>query len=154
MAFSHCYLLESVQFPENIEYIGYMAFSSTGMTSFEHPDNVGNFSSSAVSSSGKLISYRIQEGVTELKWGFLRNCPVLKEISLPSTIAALDDVSLFDLPALEKLYYSGTVEEWNAIEKGEKWYVGTPAFKVVCSDGEIEYPAVENDGSGYDITID
>lgn len=154
MAFSRCYLLESVQFPENIEYIGYMAFSSTGMTSFEHPDNVGNFESCAVSSSGKLISYRIQEGVTELKWGFLRHCPVLKEISLPSTLAALDDVSLFDLPALEKLYYSGTVEEWNAIEKGEKWYVGTPAFKVVCSDGEIEYPAVENDGSGYDITID
>lgn len=154
MAFSRCFSLESVQFPENIEYIGYMAFSSTGMTSFIHPDNVGNFSSSAVSSSRKLISYRIQEGVTELKWGYLRNCRALKEIALPSTLTTLDNVALFDLPALEKLHYSGTVAEWNAIEKGEKWYVGTPAFKVVCSDGEIEYPAVENDGSGYDITID
>ncbi len=154
MAFSRCISLESVQFPEKIEYIGYMAFSSTGMTSFAHPDNVGDFSSSAVSSSGKLVSIRIQEGVTELGWGYLRSCRALKEIALPSTLTTLKDVSLFDLPALEKLHYSGTVEEWNALEKGEKWYVGTPAFIVICSDGEVEYPAVENDGSGYDITID
>ena len=154
MAFSRCYLLESVQFPENIEYIGYMAFSSTGMTSFEHPDNVGNFESCAVSLSTELLSLGIQEGVTELKSRYLYSCRALKEIFLPSTLTALESVALFDLPALEKLYYSGTVDEWAALEKDEKWYVGTPAFKVVCSDGEIEYPAVENDGSGYDITID
>ncbi|MBQ4141633.1 MAG: leucine-rich repeat protein [Clostridia bacterium] len=154
MAFSRCYLLKSVQLPDNIEYIAGIAFSSTGMTSFVHPDNVGSFESCAVSLSTELLSLGIQEGVTELKSRYLYSCRVLKEISLPSTLTALESVALFDLPALEKLYYSGTVEEWNAIEKGEKWYVGTPAFKVVCSDGEIEYPAVENDGSGYDMTID
>lgn len=34
--------------------------------------------------------------------------------------------------------YDGTMEEWNAVKKGQEWKTAVPAIcKVVCSDGTI-----------------
>ena len=35
------------------------------------------------------------------------------------------------------VYYTGTIEQWNAITKGEDWHNEVPATKVICSDGTI-----------------
>ena len=38
---------------------------------------------------------------------------------------------------LKFICYSGTMAEWNAIEKGTDWDAGTGNYTVYCSDGTI-----------------
>ncbi len=40
--------------------------------------------------------------------------------------------------ALSEIKFTGTLSQWNAVEKGEMWNKNAPAKTVHCSDGDAE----------------
>lgn len=65
------------------------------------------------------------------------NCKALKSVTL-SKINRLVNSSFYNCKELEEIVYEGTMEEWNAIPKGETWDFETGNFVVRCTDGVIE----------------
>ena len=65
----------------------------------------------------------------------------MTEITIPKTVQYIGDAAFCGCYNLAKVYFTGTVAEWNAIEKGNyKWVEGEiPASKVFCSDGEADF---------------
>ena len=65
----------------------------------------------------------------------------MKEITIPKTVKYIGDAAFCACYNLEKVYFTGTVAEWESIEKGNyKWVEGEiPASKVICTDGEADF---------------
>lgn len=64
----------------------------------------------------------------------------LYTLKLPKTIKKITYKDFYKLYNLQNIYYSGTIEEWNAIEKDTKyWYLNTIIKKIICVDGEITF---------------
>lgn len=65
----------------------------------------------------------------------------MTEIIIPKTVKFIGDAAFCACYNLVKVSFTGTVAEWNAIEKGNyKWVEGEiPADKVICSDGEADF---------------
>ncbi|MBR4034257.1 MAG: leucine-rich repeat protein [Clostridia bacterium] len=147
-AFSSCEALRSFSLPKSIIHVGDQAFSGTSIEEFVPPDFVLDFTSTAFSNCGDLVAAKYPEGVTALKAHSLEGCKSLKELHLPSTLESISFCALMYCSSLERIYFNGTLAEWFAIEKGERWYVMTPAFTLICRDGKYQYPE-NNDQPNY-----
>ena len=114
-AFFCCYALNNLTLPASLETIGREAFS--GCTSlFEL----------SIESGSKLESigdYAFSDS------GF-------GQISLPAT---LEYIGSHAFNGLGSVFYSGTIEQWNAIKKGEDWCGYSNPSCIYCSDGNIDF---------------
>lgn len=67
----------------------------------------------------------------------------MEEITIPKTVKFIGNAAFCGCHNLSKVYFTGTVAEWNAIEKGDyKWTASggdIPASKVICTDGEANF---------------
>jgi hypothetical protein len=61
----------------------------------------------------------------------------MKEITLPKTLQYLGDAVFDGCDLLSTVYFTGTIAEWNAVEKGNyRWTNGGPAATtIICTDG-------------------
>ena len=56
----------------------------------------------------------------------------LETIVIPKTVLLIDDYAFYCSPRLKTIYYTGTEEEWNQIEKGEGWNQCCPSdMKII-----------------------
>ena len=85
-------------------------------------------------------SVTLPEGFLEIRSGFGYS-PLLEKVILPSTIRKIGysgDSRIFEnCPEFKEIFFSGTIEQWNAMEKTENWKTSTNAFKVHCADGDV-----------------
>ncbi|MBQ3506591.1 MAG: leucine-rich repeat protein [Clostridia bacterium] len=58
-------------------------------------------------------------------------------VVIPDSITLIRYSAFSNCYNLTSITFTGTVAEWNAIEKGSNWNYNVPATKVVCSDGEV-----------------
>jgi len=72
------------------------------------------------------------ESIYEFFW-FTR----VREISVSNTLKVLGR-GAFRGSYIEKINYGGTVDEWLAIEKDEKWFGSDSKFVIVCSNGTLD----------------
>lgn len=77
-------------------------------------------------------------------------CISLKHVALPNSIKVLEPEIFWDTPRLTELTFSGTVEEWNRIEKDSSWASGSNIKITHCSDGDIEITSSEEEEIFYD----
>ncbi len=61
----------------------------------------------------------------------------LEEITIPNSVRYINNYALNANFNLIKIKYQGTMDEWNAIEKGELWAPGSIDYTISCTDGEI-----------------
>ena len=64
-------------------------------------------------------------------------CKNLKTLTIHSTTTYIGWGAFFECSSLTEIKFDGTVEQWNAITKGDNWNYGVPATKVICNDGEV-----------------
>ncbi|MBQ6661362.1 MAG: leucine-rich repeat protein [Clostridia bacterium] len=157
-AFADCNNLAYINVPDSVTVIGPDAFSGcSALESINIPCSLSSIMNGTFCGCESLTVISIPEGVTTIGDQSFRNCINLAEIQLPQSVTALGSQSFSECRKLVKIYYSGTVEGWDAIEKGRDFDSGSGYYTVYATDGESHKQnlfAYRDNGDGTCAIID
>lgn len=160
MAFQECEVLEELNLPEGIKVIEKRAFYSCGsIKSLVLPASLEKVGEDAFAICTQLESIEILAVLDAFPMGlfFEHNC---ESITVPEGVRSIDDLAVegkalkslylpstlelfvtyrVDIPSsgVEAIYYNGTKEMWNKVEKRELIASEYNEYTVYCTDGEI-----------------
>lgn len=88
------------------------------------------------------VTYRIPDTVTTIDGGAFSRRTYLQFLTIPKTVTTFEAYS-FDIPLGDSLdqgdfIYEGTLNEWKAISKGEKWDDKCNRYKIHCLDACVD----------------
>ena len=113
-AFSGCSSLTSMTIPEGVPSIRSGAFSDcSSLTSVTIPESVASIGSDAFRGCSSLTSMTIPEGVTSIGSGAFSGC---SSVTIPESMKYIDRYAFYDCSNLKDVYYSGTKEQWEAVD--------------------------------------
>lgn len=101
------------------------------LTTILLPDTLESIESQAFFDCGALRGMSIPEGVTYIGDEAFAYCTALEAIKLPVSLEELDSTAFDGCNSLKFIFYSGTVEQWEALYDGPR----SPKVMVTCSDG-------------------
>ena len=151
--------LKSIDIHENVEYIGYHAFANCKkLETVTMSDNVTHLGERAFLDCEELSSIKLSNSIKVLEYETFRDCTKLNQINLPTALETLEsfcfescrsltelhfsssvkniDFANFDFSYALKIYYDGTLAEWEAINVTLTQY---PAATIIASDGTVQY---------------
>ena len=79
----------------------------------------------------------ISSGIESIENDAFSECYHIESISLPNTLKRISEYAFNNCASLLEIRFSGTCDEWRAIEKEKDWNRGTPNYTVYCTDGNI-----------------
>ena len=101
----------------------------------------------------------LPEGVVSVGSRAFRHCYALASVQLPDSLKYIGDYAFYacsnelepTLPAdlayigegifeqcrMERVYYQGTLAQWEAIPKHEEWISRYDNYTLICADGEL-----------------
>lgn len=91
----------------------------------------------AFKSNRMVIAPVIPNTVTSIGDYAFDSCPNLTSVTIPHSVTSIGEYAFSSCPCLTNLNFTGTMEQWNAISKGESWNVNVPATYIQCSDGQV-----------------
>ena len=109
--------IESVEIKNGVTSIGYYAFS-----------NCRN-----------LKKLTVSESVTSIRQSAFEYCSSLESVTIPASVTSIERNAFDECWSLDKVYYSGTMEQWGAIDVGVNNYYLLEA-DIYCKDGNITQP--------------
>ena len=116
-AFNDCEKVTSIVLPEGVTSIGGAAFSDcTSLTEINIPDTVTNISYMAFENCSSLKSIKLPSQLTEISWNTFRGCTSLEAIEIPASVTYIEGGAFYNCTSLTDVYFTGTEEQWNAIE--------------------------------------
>lgn len=119
-AFRSCGLT-SIQIPEGVLQIGYFAFfGCIGLGEVVLPDSLKVVEDGVFYGCYNLTKVCIPDGVTALGKSAFQGCSFLTEIILPKSVTAVGDYAFSECDFLEKVYYTGTADEWGSLNIGRE----------------------------------
>ena len=77
------------------------------------------------------------DNIKEIHESAFENSQEFTFAQMTTSIEKIENNAFKNCPNLKYIVYSGTIEQWDAIEKGTDWDAGTGNYTVYCSDGEI-----------------
>jgi len=85
---------------------------------------------------GSLTNITVPDSVTSIGGFAFRNCSRLGRITIGNGVTSIGYSAFYDCRRLIGITFNGTIEQWNAIEKGSDWnnYADCP---IHCTDGDI-----------------
>ena len=162
-AFRGCSGLTSVTISDSVTYIGYYAFSGcrgltsvtignsvtsigdgafygcSGLTSVTIPDSVTSIGKYAFSACSGLTSVTIGNGVTSIGDYAFRDCNGLTSVTIPGSVTSIGSYAFRDCSGLKNITYTGTIADWQNIDKGSWWNDNVSTDCVIhCTDGDIK----------------
>ena len=102
--------------PTTVTKIGIGVYWNWYITTITIPDNIEYIDSHAFFYCENLKNITLSKNLKSIGAYAFANCTILKDIYLPKTLEYISS-SAFDNSGLEKIYFEGTIDEWNAIEK-------------------------------------
>ena len=112
----------SVNIPNGVTLIDSAAFYEyTNLASITIPDSVMFIGSSAFYGCTSLASITLGNGVTDIGDSAFYGCTSLASITIPDSVTFIDDMVFSECTSLANIYYKGTEEQWNAINKRSSW---------------------------------
>ena len=130
----------SIRIPEGVRFLGDYAFKyANNLTTVELPKTLIEIEEEAFCQCEGLKEFTIPESVGCIYANAFSGCTNLEKIYMPSACKAFRRGVFSDCTSLTEIVYSGTVEEWKAIDKREDWNSGIGVFTVKCNDGELDY---------------
>ena len=140
-AFSDCEKLSSIKFsfPGKLTYIGHNAFAKTAVEKIVIPGSVSALGPGAFYWCRGLKEAILMEGVDTIGRMAFVECRNLSYLSLPRTIRSIEMYAFQDCHKLDKIYYSGPVEEFEYTlgKFPRNWAYGSRVEQVICSDGVV-----------------
>ena len=80
----------------------------------------------------------LHEGITRLEDTAFFSCENLKSITLPASLRYLGEGVFNECDKLTTIHYSGSMADWEKIEKATNWNYYTTGITAYCSDGEMK----------------
>ncbi len=137
-AFQDCSGLTSVIIPDSVTSIGGYAFREcTGLTSIVIPDSVTSIGDCAFYYCYSLTSIIIPDSVTSIGDEAFIACDSMTSVTLGNSVTSIGKNAFANCNRLDTINFEGTIEQWNAITKGDGWNGNVSATQVICTDGTI-----------------
>lgn len=86
-----------------------------------------------------LASIEIPDSVTNIGNNAFQSCSGLTSVTIPNSVTSIGESAFYDCSGLTYISYTGTVSQWNAINKGRDWHLSVPATVVHCTDGDVNF---------------
>lgn len=138
-AFLGCEGIESINFEENsslnkIETLAFYCLDSSFTITL--PEGITHIEKEAFRECG-LTSITLPYSITTIDNLAFASCIYLKEITLSQKITFIGEDAFSWCYSLSDIYFDGTIYEWEAINKVERWNYCVKSFTVHCSDGNL-----------------
>ena len=118
-AFSGCENLENITIPNSVTAMGYAVLSHcTSLKSVVIGNSVTSIGKYAFSSCESLTSIVIPDSVTSIGSSAFSSCESLTSIVIPNSVTSIGEYA-FCYFSLDDVYYTGSKEEWEAIDIGK-----------------------------------
>lgn len=143
-AFAGCNVFESIVLPESLEYMGIGAFELCPSLKSIDLNGFTEIPEYAFSGASALSEIKGLEYVTEIGRSAFNACNCLTRVDFGTALKKIGIHAFAGTPWVATVYYSGTVEQWNAVEKDSEWFVypieypESPLREIICSDGVAE----------------
>ena len=152
--YPECKADTSYSIPDGVTSIGYRALKDCkSLTSITIPDSVTSIGSGAFEGCSSLTSITIPDGVTCIGWCAFSNCSGLASIALPNSIISIGIYAFINCTALKDVFYSGTEQQWNAINI----MFGNNCLKNATihfqSSGNVKVSGISLDRSSISVSI-
>ncbi|MBE5739683.1 MAG: leucine-rich repeat domain-containing protein [Clostridiales bacterium] len=132
-------LLTELVIPDNIKEIKYHAFGhNDALTKVVFSDCTVSIGEKAFQDCSYLSIIDFGLNLEIIGAHAFEGCYSLKSIVLGENLASIGEEAFNWCTNLKSITFNGTVEQWNAIEKGDNWNRGVPATEVVCIDGTVK----------------
>lgn len=132
--------LTSVSIPSSVKTIGEKAFyTCDSLTTLEIEGDGTVIGFEAFRGCSALSEIVLPEGVTEIGDYAFAYCADLESFTFPSTIEKVGERVFENCKDIDKVLYTGTKEQWRAIEFHKDWRYTTIIVRVYCSDGVITF---------------
>lgn len=133
-AFSGCRSLTQIYIHNGVTAIGERAFSSCyNLTSIEIPDSVVEIGDGIFAECGSLKSAVMGCGISQISREMFNECNQLQSITFGNNISFIGYHAFCYCQKLTNITFNGTKEEWEAIEKNNKWYEDSAITTVECA---------------------
>lgn len=144
--------ISSVVLPCSVKLIGASAFVKEGLTAvyyngdlsdwcdieFSNPPANPIYYAGALYINNELVTnLTLPNTITEIKESAFARLKSITSLTIPTSIARIGKWAFFHCDNLEEIYFNGTVEQWNTVEKDRDWANTTLAQKVICSDSTV-----------------
>lgn len=117
-AFRDCSGLINVTIPNSVTTIGHYAFAGcTSLVSIVIPNSVTTIGIYAFFVCKNLTSVTISNSVTTIAYCTFFGCSSLSSITIPDSVTKIENSAFYNCYNLTDVYYSGTIEQWNNINK-------------------------------------
>ena len=142
-AFADCHTLTSVTIGENVVRIGGGAFYDcpyleTVYWNAKACEYAGDIDSHIFCEVPRIKNIYIGDSVTQIPDFAFEECVRVASLTISSKVTYIGKYAFVNMKSLKDIYYEGTIDEWNAIEKGIYWTVYVPDCTVHCSDGDTQ----------------
>ena len=105
-AFAQC-SLETIEFEEGLETIGFSAFSNTKIKHINLPKSLTKIEASAFSGCSELETIALNEGLVTIEDLAFAGKSKLKEITIPASVNSLTELAFTQCSSLEKVIFEG-----------------------------------------------
>ncbi len=139
--FAGCSSLKDIEIPEYISRISTYAFSGCNMIRIDVPDNVEIIDFGVFGYNDNLVKINLPDGLTSFSFDAVRMCPNLESIEIPVSVVSLNFTEKSEV--LKNIYYAGTEDQWNNVEKFGDYSDVTVYFADTHTHTETIVPATE-----------
>lgn len=138
-AFENCTSLTSITIPDSVTGIGHNAFSEcTSLAKINIPSSVTSIGIYAFSYCSSLTEIEIPASVTSIGNNAFVGCHSLTDATIPSSVTFIGSSAFTGCSKLTSITYTGTMEQWNAIQKGSCLKdLRAKTLTIHCLDGDI-----------------
>ncbi len=137
-AFQYCRKLTNIILPDKLVNWGTNVFyGCTGLKDVQLSSRLGYVPENAFGYCYDITEIVLPDGMLSIGPYAFHQCRGLIDIWIPASITNINNFAFSYCTSLTSIHYGGTIEQWKAIEKDNRWDSTTGTYTVYCTDGEI-----------------